>query len=121
MYDMLGHLGCGQLSEVNSVRVAVVNLYEVLNGTREHYIVSGSDWCIVTVREDTALIENGFGEFEPLTIPSGEIIRLMEGWLQFLSAYENGKIPGIIPENKKDEWVIVPKAFVKDTYWQDPE
>lgn len=120
-YNMLYELGRGELSILSNVRESVARLHKVIEGELDCHIVSGGDWCIVTVRKKEALIENGFGEFEPLTIPSQEILLLMEEWLQFLSAYESGKIPGIIPKSKQEEWVIVPKEFVKEEYWKNPD
>lgn len=51
-------------------------------------------------------------------IPTELVINFIDDAIEFYELYELGGIPGIIPESKNDEWVIVPKEFVKEEYWK---
>jgi hypothetical protein len=101
-YDMLYELGMYQLSKSEGVKVAVENLNKVKNGELNQYELSAGDWCVVDVKKDKSVITNNFDEFEPIEIPTSEIVNLMKDWLDFLTAYENGEILGITHPDKRD-------------------
>lgn len=52
------------------------------------------------------------------TIPTQVVLDFIDEAIQFHKLYNSGKIPGIIPELKKDNWVIVPREYVKDEFWK---
>lgn len=101
-YEMLYELGMYHLSKSEGVKVAVENLNKVKNGELNQYELSAGDWCVVDVKKDKSVITNNFDEFEPIEIPTSEIVNLMKDWLNFLTAYENGEIPGITHPDKSD-------------------
>lgn len=100
-YDMLYELGMYQYSKSEGVRNAISSLNKVLSGELESFELSTGDWCVVNVKKKTSIITNNFDEFEPLKIDTSEIYSLMQEWLEFLYAYENGEIPGIIHPDKR--------------------
>ena len=51
-------------------------------------------------------------------IPTEIVLTYIEEAILFIREFESGKISSIIPESKKDNWVIVPKYFVKEEYWK---
>ncbi|MEZ5038886.1 MAG: hypothetical protein R2828_03315 [Saprospiraceae bacterium] len=101
-YEMLYELGMYHLSKSEGVKLAVENLDKVENGELYQYELSAGDWCVVDVKKDKSVITNNFDEFEPIEIPTLEIVKLMKDWFDFLSAYENGEIPGITHPDKRD-------------------
>ncbi len=107
---MLANLASGHLTSSNNVREELKEIDNVVTGSREKHSFGGDDWCILEVNDKITTISNGFDEFESIEIETKEIVNLLEGWCDFLVKYENGEIPGIIPENRKDEWIIVPKT-----------
>ena len=48
---------------------------------------------------------------------TSNFIKFLYELRSFYYAYESGKIPGIIPDSKETEWVIIPREYVKDEYW----
>lgn len=60
-------------------------------------------------------------ELKPVTIPIADAIYLFERYREWLYKYENCKIPGLIPRNKLDTWISVPRSAVKDDYWNNQE
>lgn len=100
-YDMLYELGMNQYSKSEGVKNAISSLDKVLNGELESFELSTGDWCVVNVKKDTSIITNNFDEFEPVEINTSEIYSLMQEWFEFLKAYENGEIPGIIHPDKR--------------------
>lgn len=101
-YEMLYELGMYKLSKAEEVKEAVNNLNKVENGEIDQYELSAGDWCVVDVKKNTSIITNNFDEFDPVGISTSKIVELMKEWLDFLSAYENGGIPGIIHPDKRD-------------------
>lgn len=99
---MLYELGMYHLSKSDGVKVAVENLDKVENGELNQYELSAGDWCVVDVKKDKSVITNNFDEFEPIEIPTSEIVKLMKDWFDFLLAYENGEIPGITHPDNRD-------------------
>lgn len=72
---------------------------------------------LVIKKDKTAVI--GWEKFpEILFFETALVYELIDHWRRFLLEYESGEIPYIIPPNKQEEWVIVPKEFVKDEYWE---
>ena len=100
-YDMLYELGLNKFSKSEGVKNAILSLDKVLNDELEYFELSSGDWCVVNVKKDTSIITNNFDEFEPVEINTNEIYTLMKEWYEFLNAYENGEIPGIIHPNKR--------------------
>jgi len=49
-------------------------------------------------------------------VPTVVALDFISECITFHEEYNSGNIPGIIPDSKKDEWVIVPKEYVKDEY-----
>ncbi len=106
----LSHLAFGHMSKSKGVKHELKEIEAVLKANKKTHSFGGDDWCIVELRKKKAIVMNGFDEFEPFEIDTKGIVNLLERWHEFLVKYENGQIPGIIPENKKDEWIIVPKT-----------
>jgi len=50
-------------------------------------------------------------------VPTQVVLDFIDQAIDFHKLYNSGGIPGIIPESKKEDWVIVPREFVKDEYW----
>jgi len=51
------------------------------------------------------------------TVPLSLVFDFIDNCIAMLDLYNSGGIPRIIPESKKDDWVIVPKAVVDKKYW----
>jgi hypothetical protein len=77
-----------------SVKRAVHEIKEVVSGSKETMIIE-EEWCSIKIEKDETTIEDDRIELSRFTIPSVEMLRLMEEWLDFLNAYENGEIPGL--------------------------
>jgi len=61
-----------------------------------------------------------FTDYEPEAvqeIPASVIFDFIDKCIEFHDKYNKGKIPSIIPDTKKDEWIIVPREYVKDNYF----
>lgn len=50
------------------------------------------------------------------SVPTEIVLNFIDDAIKFHELYNSGEILGIIPESKKDDWIIVPKEFVKDEY-----
>lgn len=100
-YEMLYELGLYNLSKSDGVKEVIKNLDKVRNEEIAQYELSTGDWCVVDVKRDTSTITNSFDEFEPVEIPTSEVVLLMKEWFNSLLEYENGRIPGIIHPNKR--------------------
>lgn len=96
-YSMLYELGMNQLSKSGGVETAIEELRKVINGEANRFELSAGDWCVVDVRKEVSVITNNFDEFEPVELPTFELHKLLQEWHDFLLAYENGEIPGIVP------------------------
>lgn len=57
-------------------------------------------------------------DIKEVIIPTSTVLSYLDEAIIFRTEFESGMIPGIIPDSKKDEWVIVPKEYVKDDYWE---
>jgi len=55
---------------------------------------------------------------EEVIIPTGTVLSYIDEAIIFRTEYESGMIPRVIPDSKKDEWVIVPNEYVKEEYWE---
>lgn len=93
----LSDLSSGHLSGSKGVSQEIVEIKKVLAGEKSLHAFAGSDWCILDAEKDKTTVISGFDEFESYTVPTEEVLKLMEGWHEFLSLYENGKIPGLTP------------------------
>lgn len=51
------------------------------------------------------------------TIPTKVVLAFIDQAIEFHEKLNAGNIPGVIPDSKKDDWLIVPKEFVKDQYF----
>lgn len=99
--EMLQHLARGHMSNSEGVCEELIGIDSVLNGNKEMHSFGGDDWCIINFKKNKSTIINGFDEFKPFEIDSHLITNLLRGWYNFLLAYENGEIPGIIhPKNQ---------------------
>lgn len=55
---------------------------------------------------------------ENMHIISTEIVlEYIDECLLFVKEFNEGVVPGIIPRSEKNNWVIVPKDYVKEEYW----
>lgn len=99
------------------------DVYEILqiikNLLDDSFRMDAEDKCELLIQREFTEVSGYFEEFEAFVIPTSELIKLVEEWYQFLKYYEEGNIPGIIPENKKSELVIVPRSAVKEEYWDN--
>lgn len=100
-----------------------INIYGLLqnikNLSHDFIRIEAEDKCELIIKKETTEVSGYFNEFEAFEIPTSELIKLVEEWYQFLIYYEEGNIPGIIPESKKQELVIVPLSAVKEEYLND--
>jgi hypothetical protein len=94
-YQMLGNLSQGHLSESRGVIDEINNIQKVVNGELASYSFGGDDWCIINVEKGKSSIISGFDSFEPIEVPTRDILELLERWSGFLVAYESGMIPGL--------------------------
>jgi len=99
-FQHLGNLSRGHLSSSSGVTRDLIEIKKVNNGEIDEHAFGGDDWCIVIYKKGTSTIVNGFDEFEPFEIESTMIHKFLIDWLDFLSKYEGGEIPGLIPPNK---------------------
>lgn len=99
------------------------DVYEILqiikNLLDDSFRMDAEDKCELLIQREFTEVSGYFEEFEAFVIPTSELIKLVEEWYQFLKYYEEGNIPGIIPENKKSELAIVPRSAVKEEYWDN--
>lgn len=51
-------------------------------------------------------------------IPTDLVLQFVDDAIKFREYYESGGIPGIVPENKNEEWFVVPKEYIKDEWWE---
>ena len=57
-------------------------------------------------------------EKEVLTkVATQDILDYIDEAIIFVEQYEAGGVPGLIPDSKKDDWLIVPKEYVKEEWW----
>ena len=119
-YDIIKYFFLDDLSKSSNVLQKIQEIKKNLSVKKITHLVK-EDKCDLMVEGDNSRVSGYFGEFVPFEIPTSEIIRLMEEWYEFLILYERGKIPGIIPMNKREEWVIVPREQVKESYWDEKE
>jgi len=101
-YEMLYELGMYHLSKSKGVGTVLESLNKIESGELSQYELSAGDWCVIDMKKSISTITNNFDEFEPIQIDTLEIIQLMKEWFDFLTAYENGKIPGIIYPNRRN-------------------
>ena len=115
-YVWLGDVFRNHLSTMERAKTAMDKIRQLSWNDGESLKLTTNITC-VTVKKNTTSVEGYFKGFEPFEMPTSDFIELANGWYTFFSRYEHGKIPGIIPDNKKQEWVIVPKSAVDKQFW----
>ena len=78
----LSHLARGHMSKSEGVMKELEGMELVLKGD---------------FKNDLSTVISGFDEFESFEIDSKVIYKLLQEWHEFLCFYENGEIPGLIP------------------------
>lgn len=101
-----------KLCRSEEVRRKLIEIISIQSTTDRNLVLSSEDKCDMEIGPLITKVSGYFDLFEPFEIPTSEIKKLFEEWYEFLLAYETGCIPGIIPPNKKKDWVIVPKSKV---------
>lgn len=102
------------ISELEWYKIEVIKAQKV--GKRE-YTGQNTFVCFVTGEmceighEENRYDLKGFD-----TVPTQLVLNFIDDAIKFHDLYNSGEISGIIPESKKDEWVVVPKEYVKDEY-----
>src|SRR5690606_13492351 len=81
-------------------------VYDLLNKLRgiengEQIRLEAEDKCDIVIESQVTKVSGYFDEFEPFEMPTEEIIILVEEWYNYLTYFEGGNIPGIIPWTKK--------------------
>ena len=56
-------------------------------------------------------------DFKPVRVSTPQLLAIFQEYRDWLQKLENGQIPGLLPTSKLDDWVCVPKAYVKEEYW----
>ena len=107
--DQLGN----NTSQLESFRSRIM---EVRNKSKKE-LVNYNTLFVYVDGEDSKIGENDFEDSQFQLISTQLILRFIDDAILFQKLYDSGDIKGIIPESKKDDWVIVPKEFVKDEYW----
>lgn len=119
-YDPIGYVFSRDLAKSNNI----FDLLEKIGKIEDELSfirLEAEDKCEIIIEKENTKVSGYFGEFEPFEIPTEELIKLVEEWYEFLMYYEDGKIPGIIPWNKKEELVIVPRSVLKENYLRDDQ
>lgn len=49
-------------------------------------------------------------------VPTETMLKFIDEAIEFHIKYDSGKIPGIVPMSKSNDWVVVPREYVKDEY-----
>ena len=94
-YEELGGLVVtGFYNKSEKVGEVVEEIKKVISGATNSFQF-GSEWNSIRLNKKDSIVENSYEYFEPFTLPTTEILILMEKWLDFLNAYENGEIPGL--------------------------
>lgn len=96
-FKELSHLARGHMSISKGVRQELDGIESVLKGEKEIHSFGGDAWCLVDFKKDTSTVINFYDEFEPFELESNVIYNLLLNWYKFLCTYENGEIPGLIP------------------------
>ncbi|MBC7774299.1 MAG: hypothetical protein H7246_02590 [Phycisphaerae bacterium] len=84
----------GYYVKIAVVEDVVIGLQSVVSGECESYHF-GTEWCFIESQKETSVASNAFEYYKPFSIPTSEILLLMEEWLAFLFAYEKNEIPGL--------------------------
>ncbi|GAA5219573.1 hypothetical protein GCM10025777_02030 [Membranihabitans marinus] len=115
-YDPICHVFSRDLAKAKNVKILIDHINS-LNDNSSPIKLEAEDKCVLFISKNETFVSGFFDEFESFTIPTVELMRLVEEWLRFLGNYEAGNIPGVIPDNMKAELVIVPRSAVKEEYW----
>lgn len=117
-FDPISYVFCRNLAKAGFIHVFLNKIRNLVNDS-DFIRIEAEDKCELIIKKETTEVSGYFNEFEAFEIPTSELIKLVEEWYQFLIYYEEGNIPGIIPESKKQELVIVPLSAVKEEYLND--
>ena len=94
-YSMLMNLGLSDYAKSETI----TNVLQEINNAlikKESYVFAQDDWCIIEVKGEKSVVQNGFDEFPPFEIETSFIIELLSDWRDFLIKYENKQIPGLL-------------------------
>lgn len=100
-YADLSHLANGHLLSAENVKKELEEIHFVLQGKKDMHSFGGDEWCILDVHSLNTMVSCGLEEFEPYEVLTSEIVNVMQGWYDFLSAYENFQIPGLEREYQR--------------------
>lgn len=103
-FGYLYNLGLGQMGKSATVANEIEKIKEVLNKQEAKYFLCYSETISLDIEPEETYVYSNMGDvyFAPYYVPTTDILFLLEKWLDFLLAYESGKIPGIInPVTKK--------------------
>ncbi|MBL7828932.1 MAG: hypothetical protein JNJ57_20015 [Saprospiraceae bacterium] len=79
-------------------------------------ITSNETHIYIRTRDEVTFDVEYVTELKPVTLPIHDVIYLFEQYYNWLFQYENCQIPGLIPRNKLDSWLCVPREQVKPEY-----
>jgi len=106
------------LSQYNSEQ-SIILFLQKLREKPKNSINYGNPGTLVFVDENFVKIDcsPAFSDLK-VDVQIDEIIKLLEGYLEFIKTYESCQIPGVIPASKLDTWTCVPKEYVKPEWWE---
>lgn len=102
--DQLGHSAL----ELNSFKERILQVQK--NDKRS--LVSYNTLYVYVTDEYCEVGQNDFKPNEFQKISTEIVIDYIDKAILYFEKYSNGDIPGIIPDSKKDDWIIVPKESV---------
>ena len=117
-YDPISYVFRRELAKSNKVFDLLEKLREI-KSSQQVIKLEPEDKCDIFIESEITKVSGYFDEFEPFEIPTEEMVKLVEEWYQFLTYFEGANIPGIIPWNRKEDLIIVPKTAVKEEYLKD--
>jgi hypothetical protein len=95
-FRWLSNIGIVQMGRSQTVRLELEKIQKVLDGEEVEYFFAYQEPLYINFCKQDSNVHDGMGMFEPFIMPTIEIVTLLNDWLAFLLAYENGEIPGII-------------------------
>ena len=84
---------------------------------KEGQTYTGQNTLKIGVSKHEIELSHNYDPENVQVIPTQVVLDLIDECIAFHEDYHAGGIASLIPKSKKDEWVIVPKEFVKDEYW----
>lgn len=112
-FDLLGTIVStfSNISELKWFKTEVIKARE--KGTREY---TGQNTFECFVEGDLCELGHEDDSATKQRIPTNIVLEYIDECIKFYQEYESGEIPGIIPRSKSEDWVIVPKEYVKDEF-----